>query len=178
VKHNFVTSFIWDLPGAGIKQSRALRSLAAGWQLNGINTLRGGFPFTVRSGLDNSFTGIGSDTADQIGDWRLTGGRSRGDQIKAWFNPNAFTTNAVGTYGTVGINSIDGPVLWTFDLGVNRQFKVTESKRFEFRSLFYNIFNYTSLGNPTSTRTSPIFGRITGTAADNRVIELGFKFVF
>ncbi len=178
VTHNFVTSFIWDLPGAGITQSRVLRSLAAGWQLNGINTLRSGFPFTVRSGLDNSFTGIGGDTADQVADWRLPGGRSRGEKAGAWFNPNAFTTNAIGTFGTTGINAINGPGLWTFDLGVNRVFKIGESKRFEFRGLFYNAFNYTNLGNPTNTRTSPIFGRITVTAADSRVVELGLKFAF
>jgi hypothetical protein len=128
--------------------------------------------------LDNSFTGIGGDTADQVGNWRMSGSRSRGDEINAWFNPSAFVVNAIGTYGTSGINNIDGPGLWTFDLGVNRQFKVKEAKRVEFRSLFYNIFNYTSLGQPNSTRTSPTFGRITSTAADNRVIELGLKFVF
>jgi hypothetical protein len=178
VKHNFVTSFVWDLPGTGKGQSRALRMLTGGWQLNGINTLRSGFPFTVRSGLDNSFTGIGGDTADQVADWRMSGNRSRGDQINTWFNPAAFVVNAVGTYGTSGINNLDGPGLWTFDLGVNRQFRITESKRIEFRSLFYNIFNYTNLGQPNSTKTSPTFGRITSTAADNRVIEFGLKFAF
>jgi len=161
-----------------LTQSSVVHAILGGWQLNGINTLRSGFPFTIRSGLDNSFTGIGGDTADQVADWRMPGGRSRGDKIQAWFNPSAFTVNAIGTYGTSGINAIDGPGLWTFDLGVNRQFRVTESKHFEFRSLFYNIFNYTNLANPTSTVTSPIFGRITATAADNRVIELGLKFAF
>jgi hypothetical protein len=155
-----------------------VRHLLGAWQLNGINTLRTGFPFTCRAGLDNSLTGIGGDTCDQTGDWRLGGGRSRAETVSRYFNTSAFTQNAVGTFGHSGINALQGPGFWNLDLGVSRLFRVTESKRFEFRALAYNILNRPNFALPNGTRTSPLFGRITATQNDARVVEFGLKFVF
>jgi len=58
IAHNWVTSFIWDLPFASKTSPALRRMLLRGWQLNGINTLRTGFPFTIRSGVDNALTGV------------------------------------------------------------------------------------------------------------------------
>jgi len=156
--------------------------------LNGIATVRTGFPFTIRSGRDNSLTGINQDTADQIGDWQLPDDRTRGEKIARYFNTSAFTFNALGTFGNVGINSLEGPGFWNIDTGVTRSFAIGESKRIEFRSLFYNIFNNVNLGSPAGAQsaqgtldlalTSPTLGRITATANDARIIEFGLKFVF
>lgn len=178
ISHNVVTSFIWDLPFASNAPSRLQRALLRGWQLNGIHTLRTGFPFTIRSGRDNSLTGINGDTADQIGNRELPDNRSRGEKIQRWFNTDAFVQNAIGTVGTVGINSVRGPGFWNIDLGVSRQFEVAENKRFEFRTSFFNLFNHTNLGTPNSTQSSPAFGRITSIQGDSRVIEFGLKFAF
>jgi hypothetical protein len=178
VRHNWVTSFVWDLPFGSKASSAIVRNIVHGWQLNGIHTLRTGLPFTVRAGRDNSLTGIGGDTPDQVGDWQLPGGRTRAEKIQAWINPSAFVQNRVGTIGQVGINSLRGPKLWNFDLGVGRTFRITESKRLEFRGSFFNLFNNPNLGIPQTTQLSPIFGRITGVASDPRVIEFGLKFAF
>lgn len=178
VRHNWVTSFIWDVPFGESASSPLLKHVVHGWQLNGINTLRSGLPFTVRAGRDNSLNGIGGDTPDQVGDWQLPGGRSRGEKIQAWFDPAAFVQNRVGTVGQVGINSLRGPKLWNFDLGVGRNFRFGETRRVEFRGSFFNIFNNVNLGNPQANQLSPIFGKITGVATDPRVIEFGLKFAF
>ncbi|MEO7653947.1 MAG: hypothetical protein ABIZ80_26105 [Bryobacteraceae bacterium] len=71
---------------------------------------------------------------------------------------------------------------------MTRAFRIAESKRFEFRSLYYNVFNNANLGSPAGAanaqgmlelaRSSPTFGRITITASDARIIEFGMKFVF
>lgn len=178
ISHNWVTSFIWDLPIASNNSPVIQRVLLHGWQLNGIHTLRTGFPFTIRSGRDNSLTGVGGNTADQVGDRSLPSGRSRGEKIQQWFNTSAFVQNAIGTVGTVGINSVRGPKFWNVDLGVSRNFQVTESKRIEFRTSFFNMLNHPNLGLPNATQSSPVFGRITSMANDSRVIELGLKFAF
>ncbi len=178
VRHNWVTSFVWDLPFGASASSPLLKHVVHGWQLNGINTLRTGLPFTVRAGRDNSLNGIGGDTPDQVGDWQLPGGRSRGEKIQSWFNPAVFVQNRVGTVGQVGINSLRGPKLWNFDLGVGRNFRFGETRRVEFRGSFFNIFNNANLGIPQASQLSPIFGRITGVSTDPRVIEFGLKFAF
>jgi hypothetical protein len=157
-----------------------VKHLVHGWQLNGIHTLRTGLPFAVRAGRDNSLTGVNGDTPDQVADWRISGDRSRGQKIDAWFSPAAFVQNRIGTVSQVGLNSLRGPKFWNFDLGVGRNFQITESKRIEFRGSFFNLFNNANLGLPQTNQLSPVFGKITGlaTGADPRVIEFGLKFAF
>ena len=178
VRHNWVTSFVWEMPWGAKANSKVLRYIIHGWQLNGIHTLRSGLPFSVRAGRDNSLSGVNGDTPDQVADWRIEGDRSRNDKVLAWFNPLAFVQNQPGTFGQVGINALRGPVLWTFDVGVARIFPVTESKRIEFRGSFFNLFNNANLGLPQGSQLSPLFGRITTVATDPRVIEFGLKFSF
>lgn len=177
IRHVFVTSFIWQLPIARRARSLLLRTVADGWQLTGIAKLRTGTPFTVRSGLDNSFRGINNDTADLAGNWQLPDGRSKGQEILAWFNAGAFVQNAAGTYGTVGINSLRGPGFWNIDTAVSKDFHIAEQKQLQFRASFFNVLNHANLNNPQSSRTSPTFGQITS-ASDPRVIELGLRFAF
>ncbi|MEO7649086.1 MAG: hypothetical protein ABIZ80_01340, partial [Bryobacteraceae bacterium] len=75
VTHNFVLSSVWAIPEmtGGWK---LLKGVVNGWQVNGITTVRSGFPYRLSSGLDNSLTGINGDTPDQIADWRLADNRS------------------------------------------------------------------------------------------------------
>jgi hypothetical protein len=178
VTQTFVTSFVWALPWEKNAPSRVVRNLLGGWEVNGINTLHTGFPFTCNSGLDNSLSGIGYDTCNQVGAPALAGGRSRAQEIDEWFNTAAFVTNPIGTYGTAGVDSLWGPGFWNLDFGVIKKFRITESKELEWRGLFYNLFNHPSLGNPSATLTSPIFGQITSTQSNPRVIEFALRFTF
>jgi len=176
--HNFVTSALFDVPW-GKKGSPAWEQWTiGGWQLSGIVNAISGAPLTVGSGLDNSLTGIGSDTADLVGNWSLASGRSKQDRMAEWFNTGAFKTNAIGTFGTTGINWLYGPGSWNTDMAAAKNFKLTESKRLEFRSSFYNLFNHPNLGNPNTTVTNAAFGKITTMSNSPRVIELSLKFAF
>lgn len=176
--HNFVASALFDVPW-GKKGSAVWQQwIIGGWQLSGIVNAISGGPLTVLSGIDNSLTGIGSDTADLVGDWSLSGDRSKQDRMAAWFNTAAFKTNAIGTYGTTGINWLYGPGSWNTDMAIARNFKITEGKRIEFRSSFYNLFNHPNLGNPNTNVTNSAFGKITTMSNSPRVIEFGMKFAF
>jgi hypothetical protein len=176
VRHNWITSYVWELP-LGTYSNPVARQALQGWNWTGIFTLRSGLPLTVSSGRDNSLTSIGRDTADIIGSPTLPDGRSRNAQILQWFNTAAFTFNAIGTYGTAGLNIMDGPGFYNFDMGVLKNFPITESKRLQFRFEAFNILNHANLNNPDGNVSSPNFGRITGTSAP-RIIELGLKFQF
>lgn len=177
IRRRFVGSYVWRLPGDAAFKGSPLRWLLGGWETNGIVTLQSGSPFTVRSGVDNSFFGVGGDTADLVGDPRLDMDRSRGEVIARYFNTAAFVRNAPGTVGTAGINILEGPGLATFDIGVNKDFRITETHSLQFRSEFFNAFNRVNLSNPNSTQNSVNFGRITG-AGDPRVIQFGLKYKF
>ena len=175
--HNFVTSIIWDTSELVRFSSPVLRTLAKGWQLTGIVTMQSGSPLTLTSGLDNSLSGIGADTPDQVSSWHLAGDRSKAQQIQEWFNPAAFVPNAIGTYGNVGIGALRNPGLWNIDGAVQRNFKIYEGSQLSFRASFYNALNHANLGNPTSNLSSPSFGQIL-TSGDPRVIELGLRLAF
>jgi len=175
-RHNFVTSGIWDLPFG--QNARPLeRLLIGGWQLSGIVSASTGSPFTVIPGRDNSYVGIGSDSAQLVGDWRISGDRSKAAEIMQWFNTAAFAQNPVGTFGNVGINSIYGPGRWNADMAVSKSVRIRETRKVEFRTSFYNMFNHANLGNPNNSQSSPTFGRIT-TTSDPRVIEMSLKLLF
>jgi hypothetical protein len=176
-RHNIVTSALYDVPFGQKTRPMWEQMLLGGWQISGIFNVISGAPLTVRSGIDNSLTGIGSDTADLVGDWHLPD-RSKQDQMNAWFNTSAFVRNAVGTFGTTGIDWLYGPGSWNLDSAAAKNFRIAEGKRVEFRASFYNLFNHPNLGNPNTTVTNATFGKITGMANNPRVIELGLKFAF
>lgn len=175
--HNFVVSALWDLPIGGSGSPAWQRLTIGGWQMSAITSAVSGSPLTVRSGIDNSFTGIGGDTADVVGDWRLPDGRSTQEKLTAWFNTAAFVQNAVGKFGNTGINFMRGPGTINIDFAAQKQFRITERCHLDFRGSFYNVLNHANLGNPNTTRSNSTFGRITS-AGTPRVIDLGLRFAF
>ncbi len=173
----FIGSFNYALPYTG--RRGPLRYLLGGWQTNGIVSLQTGGPFTISSGLDNSFSGIGLDRADIVGNPALPGGRSRGEQIASWFNTAAFAINAPGTFGSVGRNTLYGPGIANVDFSAFKKFVMpySESHNLEFRAEFFNLFNRVNLNNPNSNRSSSLFGRII-TAGDPRILQFGLRYSF
>ena len=67
-----------------------------------------------------------------------------------------------------------------FDIGVFKNFIVTERLRLQFRTEFFNAFNNTNFSNPGTQIDTPAFGRVTGTAAGQgqRSIQMGMKLYF
>jgi outer membrane receptor protein involved in Fe transport len=175
VTHVASGSVVYEIPNPF--HAALARYTIGGWQATSIVQIQSGMPFTVRSGANNSFNGQNLDTGDLVGDPYLTTG-SRGAQVSQWFNTAAFKTNAIGTVGNVGINTLRGPGLWTVDFGLYKNFPVGERREFQFRAEFFNIFNNPNFGIPNSTVISANFGRILSTTTTPRVIELGLKFRF
>ncbi len=174
-------SYAWNIPSPDSMGALG-RNLLGHWETNGILTLRSGVPFTITSGIDNSLSGIGLDRADLVGNPSLPGGRSKAQQLQQWFNVQAFTVNALGTFGTTPRNYLEGPGFANLDFSVVRRFPIrkgplAETQVLQFRGEFFNVFNRANFNNPTSSVSSSSFGRILG-AADPRIIQLGLKFVY
>ncbi len=156
------------------------RYLLSGWQNSGILTLRSGLPYSITSGLDNSTSGIGSDLADIVGYPNLPGNRSTSQKLGEWFNTQAFAPNALGTFGNSGRNPLAGPGFWNLDFSMVKSFPISkvESSRLDFRGDFFNLFNHTNFGNPSSSMSNPSsFGRISS-AQSPRIIQLALKYHF
>lgn len=179
IEHNFKFSNIWEVPRLNVTSGFA-RRLLHGWQVNTILIYQSGFPFTVNSGRDNSFSGVGSDLADfRGGDPTLSSGRSRNEQLLQWFDTSLFTANAPGTFGNSGRNIIRGPKFFNTDAGLVKDTAITERIGLQFRAEAFNIFNNPNFRLPNSNASSAQFGRVTAVVDDNqRILQLGLKLSF
>lgn len=175
--HRFVASYVWALPTLK-NQHMLVRSILGGWESSGIVTLRNGFPYTVSSGSDRSMSGIGGDRADIVGDPNISGDRSKAEWLARYFDPNAFTQAAVGTFGNAPRSLMRGPGSANFDLSLVRNFPIREKMRLQFRSEFFNAFNRANFNNPFALANTPArLGRIES-AADPRIIQFALKLQF
>jgi outer membrane receptor protein involved in Fe transport len=176
--HRIVDSFIYQFPTFTLAP-KALSLLGNGWGTQGIVTWQSGVPFTVVSGVDNSLSGIGQDTADQIGNPNLPGGRPLHAKLTEWFNTAAFVPNAIGTFGNTGINTLRGPRFTDIDFAVTKATHITERQSVLFRAEFFNLFNHPNFGTPQSNLAAgSLFGVINSSVGTPRNIEFSLRYSF
>jgi hypothetical protein len=181
-RNRFVASYEWELPFWKHPQNWYQRGLG-GWQLNGIATLMSGTPFTVFDSNDVAaqgpapeITGFSAQRPNLIGNPNF-GPRT----VSAWLNANAFqrldpVANA-GQFGTEGRNVNIGPAYADWDFAALKNFKVTESKQFQFRAELFNVLNRTNFRLPDCDISSPTFNHILAAEAP-RQVQFALKFMY
>lgn len=174
-RHNFVTSFLYNLPFPG--QQRILSKFTQGWRTNGIFRYVSGSPLTIVPGTDRALRGGGGQRADVIGNPVLSSERSFDAQRAQYFNTAVFAQPALGTYGNSGRNAFYGPGQYNLDLSFFKTTTIAERARLEFRWELFNALNHANLGNPNTTLNSSAFGRI-DTVTGPRIMQLGLKVIF
>ncbi|MGB6934875.1 MAG: TonB-dependent receptor [Acidobacteriaceae bacterium] len=166
-----------------------------GWEVTGIvSWYPTGNPFTIVSGIDNSFSAIGADRGElinvsNIGQTKL-GHRPHPGVIGQWINAVDFTLNPVGTYGNIGKNGLRSPGFFDSDLSA---IKNTSFKRvsLQLRADIFNVTNHPNFAAPGNNVSSPGLGQIGGTLGSNayggptsygtsqpRIFQLGVKATF
>lgn len=177
VRHRGVVSFLYELPIFS-RDTGWKRTVLGGWQINAIYTMQSGLPFTVFAGADRSLAGIGRDRADVLrGPVDTYGNRPREGMIQRYFDTAAFALPDIGTFGTVGRNTLIGPGLINLDTAVFKQFRFAERREVEFRWETFNMANRPNFFNPVSAFTNPAFGRITS-ARDPRIMQFALKLYY
>ena len=155
--------------------------LVNGWGLAGVTTWHSGFPFTVFSNSDNSFSAMGADRADltvpHVKDALLSGSRPHAQLVAEWFNTADFVPNAIGTFGNTGKNILRGPGYLDMDLALLRNINLDSRVSLQFRAEFFNATNHTNFGMPDHGLTDSGFGQITS-ASSPRILQMGLKAVF
>lgn len=174
LRHRFVTSFLWEVPGP---RKAAARWLLGGWQINGIFTLSSGRPFNVVSGTDRAFTGAGTQRPNVVGNAFLDTHRSRDELIRQYFNPAAFALPAAGAFGSAGRNLLIGPGSYNLDSSLFRVFPVHERIRLQLRAEFFNALNHANLTDPIANISAPNVGRIQSASAP-RILQFGLRMVY
>lgn len=141
---------------------------------------------SVISGRDVALVGagrnLGPQRPDVDGEWKLPGGRSRGDVLARYFNTDAFIPNGgpgkEGQFGNAGRNIITGPGDIVTTLGIQKRFPLPkDGHTIELRGEFYDLLNRPNFGNPIANMRSPAFGRTTR-AGGARVVQVALRYDF
>jgi hypothetical protein len=113
-----------------------------GWQLNSLFRAQEGRPYTAFVKSDPSNQGLSETFANYDGsplnyDYRyIAHGKS------AYFNTAAFSAPNPGQVGTAGRNSLREPPISQLDIGVFKNFKITERFSAKFKWEVFNVFNH------------------------------------
>ncbi len=144
IRHNFVTSFSYDVPfGKGKKYGSSMNgitnALAANWSLNGILTLHSGQPFTIDG---NNCVGQWSRCMPDLVSGKNPNNAPSGGRTPAdWFDWTALAVAAPGTGGNLGLQSNTGPPLKNLDFSLFKEFQFTERWNMQFRAEALNLTN-------------------------------------
>ncbi len=198
----FSASAAYDLPfGPGkpwLSNAGWAGKVLGGWQVNGIVTLRGGFPSDIRTNVlppvFNTF-----NVADRVLNQPITLPNA---SVDAYFNPAAFsvprtvpsvTGAPIQLFGNAARRVARGPGSKNADVSIFKNTNFTEHAMLQFRAEFFNFTNtptfflpaansptLTCIGAPGSTCNSnnPSFGKLSSGSATGRQIQLGLKLYF
>lgn len=198
-RHALQGDWVWDLPfGRGRQwlhpENSVLNHIVGGWQISGIFTLQSGRPFTVYSGAytfnDTVMTPASCDKCSpSMG--RLNWQDGNGNPAKPfsagaslyYFTPQQqalFYQPAPGQLSNIGRNYFNLPHNFNVNLGIAKNFKITEHQNFEIRMDVQNLTNTVIYDTPLSARvTSGSFGYMEGQTFNGaRKMQLAGKYTF
>lgn len=163
VRHQMNVSAVWELPFFRNSQSALLRNVFGGFQLAPIFHARTGTPFTLfdcTNEVDDTVCTryIPSGAVAHIGS---TSGHDTGGNLYDYLTVPApvsyadplFGAGELPTCSSPGVNchfpaamshrnAFMGPSYWNWDMGVYKNFKVTERFSLQLRGEFFNVLNH------------------------------------
>lgn len=175
VKHNFVTSYNWQIPFERFFQS-APKRLVEGWSLSGITRFSTGFPITVSQSGDLALTGFSFDFPNYSG-IPVTKSNPRSSAGHTFFNKSAFTSEVEGVIGNSNPRPIFGPGILNTDAGLTKTTQITDRYSFQIRGEFFNVFNHAQFTAVQGNYASSQFGQATA-ASPARIGQVSAKFLF
>jgi len=172
--HIFSASLVYGLPALQ-NANGFVRGTLGGWEASTIVSASSGpsiTPLVSIQGLGDP-AGVGNGTATGKDRPNRVAGvscRASGADSRTYLNPNMFTINGyqLGTIGTAGVGICSGPPSRDVDMGVDKNFKITERIKMQFRMEFFNLFNHPQyvaqnvIDNATINFNSPVFGDANG----------------
>jgi outer membrane receptor protein involved in Fe transport len=190
-------NYIWELPFFKKNSNKLLKGSLGGWEVAGIYVARSGLPQTVC--IDHDVVGLadGGQVCQRPNVIAAPNLDRSKQTVAEYFNTNAFTLQAPGTFGNSARNNVRGPGLNNWDFSVFKNFDLPhffgnstdEAPRLQFRGEMFNVLNHTQFssinttfvpasdvaGSPASS--SAPFGAVTGARAP-REIQLALKLIF
>lgn len=185
VRAHLTLNYTWLMPvGAGQKHlsGGAIGKVLEGWQVAGITTFSSGLPFDIYTAVDSAHTGFA-----QRPDYNPSAALLPVVDLRTQTGPNLglLSNPAFGAGGNLMRNKFFGPGINNWDVVLQKNTRVSERARVEFRIEAYNLFNRVQFNQPGNLTSDPgTFGQSTGevTRPDGtsgaRQVQLGLRFQF
>src|SRR5581483_250221 len=203
-RHRIVVCYVYELPIP--KYDGLTGKVLDGWDISGIYSYQNGFPIRITSSADNELMYSAffeyPGEPDQLKAFKSNNPHATGCAYETgptdpsgsgqacqpvqnqYFDPNTFTEDtsvAPSLFGQIGNAKRTyccGPPINNFDFALHKVLPAGESKRFEFRAEFFNMFNHTQFNNPDGNSTDGSdFGRIKR-AKEPREVHMALKYYF
>jgi hypothetical protein len=171
---------VYDIPfGRGKRFGNnipaAVNAVAGNWSINPIISVHSGFPLSLY-GAGNSGTGSPENRPDCIGP--VTYPKTVTVQGIQWFGQASFANAAPGTFGNCPAQGpVIGPGYTNVDISMQKNFPITETMKFQFRTDFLNVFNHPNFGVPNDSCCTGTFG-VSNQTQDPRELQFALKFYF
>lgn len=193
IRHNLSAIGVYELPfGRGKRFGNGVNRLVnegvGGWKISGDAIVFTGLPVTI-NGPNNTNTFNRAERANQ---YRPLHVRNR--SINNWFGTDpsaapcqglgvdngqcAYGAAGVGQFGSARNNTERAPGYRQIDLAASKSFAITEAQHLEFRTDFFNAFNFASYDNPDNSIQDSTFGKITNVRSLPRQIQMSLHYTF
>ena len=172
--HNLSFNFIYGVPFLRHSSNAFARTVVGGWEVSGIVTIESGTPLNIGLTGDQGGNGVGgTNRPDKVG--ALSAPHTK----QQWITGSAFGAPAVGAWGTLGHNAIDGPGRDNWNLSIFKNFVFSEARgsQFELRLETFNTFNHPQISGMPTNFGDAHFGQPNG-FFPGRIVQLGGKLTF
>lgn len=187
VRNRFVASYQYDLPfGVGQRFATGvpmIDHILGHWNWSGIVTLSSGTWYTVTDGNGDFANSDGQQRPDAVPGQKAT---SKPCVPGTFFNTCAFANPALGSFGNISMNSLEGPGEKNVDFALMKTIPLGESRHLELRAETFNAFNHPNFmfaapgpqnSNNSTVFGTPTFGYVTGAQAP-RLVQFAAKFYY
>jgi hypothetical protein len=208
--HIMNLSYVWNMPKP-IHGNKLLAGAVNGWQLSGYTTYQSGAPLQPNTGgtlnvqypsvnvtLPNGLTSTGVNASNWFGTNAIQAVLPqvicdpRKHAAGYYFNPNCFATPAYGQQGTLIWPYLRAPAYFDTDIGLFKNFQITESQKVQFRISATNWINHPLpqfglagnsdesllLSGPGGTNANPTTTGKPGFTTGSRIVTFALKYYF
>ena len=190
LRHRFTFAGVWDI---GLKNAKGWQKQAlSGWELTPIFVANTGAPFTFYD-CTNAVTScpyaFATGNIDTTATSLIKTGTPNNYQYLSqaflaknfnsdYFNPKTGISD-VGKFpaNMIGRNIFRGPGAWNLDLGIYKNFQITERHRLQLRAEGYNFFNHANLHLNGDNDVSSV-DYVSAGFGGRRFFQMALKYIF
>jgi len=145
-RHIFNAAYSIEM-GNPIRNGLLLRGLVNGWQISGITQFQSGQPLALNASPNFNYSGgptareiNGTDSLQVMPVVTCDPGKNLAPH--QYINGNCFAAPTVGHNGPALLPEVFGPSYFTSDLSLFKNFRMSESRKFQLRASAYNFLNH------------------------------------